>query len=109
VVRCEPKAQLAEATKEEQELLCYRQTFWIDQKEHAVARRRIEVVREGVAELKPPSVLEERRSQEGDGPWLVREAQIRFRVRTGKGYQTHVFSDYQRFAVESTITVEAEP
>lgn len=84
VVRCEPKAQLAGATKEEQELLRYRQTFWIDQKQTAVARRRIEVVREG-AELKPPSVMEERRSQEGDGPGLVREMELRFRGRTGKG------------------------
>jgi hypothetical protein len=108
VVRCEPKAQLAGATKQEEELLCYRQTFWIDQKESAVARRRIEVVREG-AELKPPSVIDGRMTKEADGPWMVREMELRFRVRTGKGYQTHVFTDYKRFAVESTITVEAEP
>ncbi len=106
VVRCEPKAGFVAGTEVERELLCYRQAFWVDQKEIAVVARRAEVVRPG-ADLKPGSVLEERRTREGaDGPWLTRKLWISFESRTGKGYQLHEYSDYRRFAVESTITVE---
>ena len=109
VIRCEPKSGFVGATREERELLCYRQTFWIDHKEMGVAGRRAEVIRVG-ADLKPGSVMEERRSQEGvDGPWMPRKMWIRFEVPRGKGYQVHEYSGYKRFAVESTITAEVEP
>ena len=92
--------------REERELLCYRQTFWLDQEEMAVTGRRAEVVRVG-ADLKPGSVMEERRTREGaDGPWMARKMWVRFETARGKGYQVHEYSDYKRFAVESTITVE---
>ena len=109
VIRCEPKVGFVGTTKEERELLCYRQTFWIDQKQMAVTGRRAEVIREG-ADLKPGTVMEERRTREGEeGPWVARKMWIRFHAPRGKGYQVHEYSDYKRFAVESTITVEAEP
>lgn len=109
VIRCEPKAGFVATTNVEQELLCYRQTFWVDQMEMAVTGRRVEVIRAGV-DLKPGSVMDERRTRAGsDGPWVARKMWIRFEARRGNGYQAHEFSDYKRFAVESTITVEAEP
>jgi len=109
VIRCEPKAGFVATTKAEQELLCYRQTFWVDQKDMALAGRRAEVIRNG-ADLKPGSVMDERRTrEEGDGPWLARKMWIRFEAPRGKGYQAHEFSDYRRFAVESTITVDGQP
>ena len=100
------KGELDDPVREEGELLCYRQTFWLDQEEMAVTGRRAEVVRVG-ADLKPGSVMEERRTREGaDGPWMARKMWVRFETAWGKGYQVHDYSDYKRFAVESTITVE---
>ena len=89
MIRCEPKVGYVGATKEERELLCYRQTLWLDQKEMAATGRRAEVVRVGA-----------------DGPWMARKMWVRFETARGKGYQVHEYSGYKRFAVESTITVE---
>ena len=89
MIRCVPKVGYVGATKEERELLSYRQTFWLDQKEMAVTGRRAEVVRVGA-----------------DGPWMARKMWVRFETARGKGCQVNEYSGYQLFAVESMITVE---
>lgn len=96
------------------EISAYRQTLWIHRDEKVVVRRLATVV-SGESEILMGSVLDFRfQRPAGQEVWFPSKSELTFRAKnygmlTYRGFQEHEFWGFQKFDVESTITVVEEP
>jgi len=111
VVECTPKAGHVPAGAHEKEVLSFRRRLWIDKQESALVRSVSTVVGEHIFLMPGSTITWEFEKVNGEA-WLpvsgLIEGQLQFakfikpRVRT-----EYTNSQFQKFNVESTITVEA--
>lgn len=71
-------------------------------------RHEIEVVGPG-SELKPGTIVRHQFSREGDSAYLLRRNEVDYKVTFASGKQVHIYTNYKKFDVESTITFEEMP
>lgn len=86
----------------------YRHEMWIDPETHVILRHEIEVVGPG-SELKPGTIVRRQFSREGDSAYLLRRNEVDYKVTFASGKQVHIYTNYKKFDVESTITFEEKP
>jgi len=110
VIESTPKAGHAPANDHEKEILSFAKKHWIDQTESFFLRRTDTVVGDQIR-FKPGTVITFDFDKVNDGAWLPLTTVVESRVQIIKmvkvsGRTESRFSNYKKFDVESTITVD---
>ncbi|HEY4364982.1 MAG TPA: hypothetical protein VGN17_28725 [Bryobacteraceae bacterium] len=111
VIESVPKADRKPANDHERDVLSTRQKRWVDQADYNEARWQAVVVGDK-SPLKPGTTFTIEFAKINDDAWLGTFLSIDFRMEMmkfikGAGRQESRFSKFQKFDVQSTITVDA--
>jgi hypothetical protein len=110
VIESVPKAGLIPASEHERDVLCFRKKLWIDEADGVKAREILSVIADRIF-VKPGSTLTFEHQKIGPDTWHQSSAILNtYGVRDKKfqpsGRTEYRLSKFQKFDVESTITVD---
>ncbi len=110
VVDCAPQADRTPANQHEKEVLSWRMKYWIDEVD-GVPIRQVNTVVGGHIAFKPGSTLTTEYRKINDDAWLAEAMTLDFEAQFNKiikarGRTQYRYSKFQKFDVQSTITLE---